>query len=289
MWTAAIGHTWFVELVRGNSNLGSLRDSNCCEQAANQARNVGLEILVGPFVQKAGDPCRPDAVCLGKVLFENANGVFRLWVDGDCLQAVDGVVSILEDVPEVIRILVFATAPERKCLEDNERSRTADSYRSRCLPTGQHFALDPDFFEVLERQVESGSDHRREVALEILEVPALFLCRRRLNQKVDENALAEVPPLGRGIAFSIHVSRESRLPEPPGNLLVLLLVEDGERQAQIEIVGADMGLRSRGQPGDVDQEAWDQSANDAKIVLESFNLVATSRQASRIRAVRFLS
>jgi hypothetical protein len=50
-----------------------------------------------------------------------------------------------------------------------------------------------------------------------------------------------------------------------------------------------MGLRSRGQPGDVDQEAWDQSANDAKIVLESFNLVATSRQASRIRAVRFLS
>lgn len=123
------------------------------EQRTDEPGEVGLKVVVGLRRQEHRGPPGAYAVCAGEVVLQRGEGQPSGWIIDEAIEAFGGVCSVLEQIPQVVRVFVGAAAAEREGLEDDERSGAADPEGSGGLPAGERFTLDRDFLEVSERQV----------------------------------------------------------------------------------------------------------------------------------------
>lgn len=169
-------------------------------------------------------------------------------------------------IDEVVGVLGLAAVGEREGLEYDERGRAADRDHAVRLLALQGEAFDRDFLSLLEGQLEAGRDERAEVALQGLYLTTLFRSWNGWHEEVDRDfEIVEPPALRRRISAVVDVRFEALLAQSPADLAVLLVVEQGDGKADVEVVGPAMALSGLGVPSDlmVDEQAWDQAADDA--------------------------
>jgi hypothetical protein len=121
----------------------------------------------------------------------------------------------------------------------------------------------------IECEFQAGCDESTKVPFEVVDAPSPGGAWNGWQQEIDRDAAArKLPALGCRIAAFIVIRPEALLPQAVADLGVLLLVEQADGQANIEVVGTWMHVAGVWIGADllVDQEVGDQATDDAQII-----------------------
>jgi hypothetical protein len=94
---------------------------------------------------------------------------------------------------------------------------------------------------------------------------------RLVNEKVNDDRVlfpSIKPSLLGAVALLIDVGLEASIAEALGELVIAIFVYDSEANAEVDIDGADVGVVASGGLGLVDEERWDQAADEDDIIVE---------------------
>lgn len=158
-------------------------------------------------------------------------------VAGDTVGDVGNAVwPVAQHVNDVVGVLRLAAVGEGESLEHDQGAGSADRDDAADLLAPESVAVDLDQLALQEGELQAGGDQGAEVVLERLHAAALLGARDGRHEEIDSDVeLAESPTLGCGVTVVVDVGFEVLLAQTPGDLAVLLLVEQGDREANIEV------------------------------------------------------
>ena len=172
-----------------------------------------------------------------------------------------------DDVDEIERVLRLASIREGEGLQHYEGARPADGYFARGFFSGECGADDRDLGPLVERELEAACDERAEVGLEVLNAANGVLAGSWRHQEVDLQ-VTESPSLDRWVAGCVLVRLEALGAKSCADLSVALVVEHGERQPEVAVVGTRVvfvGVTGLAAPR-VDQQARYEASNDDDVI-----------------------
>ena len=162
---------------------------------------------------------------------------------GDVLQADWPVPG---NVDEVVGVLLLAPVPERDGLEDDEGSGAADANGALGLVPVERGSGDLAGLCVIEGEAEAERTEGGEVLGEVERAPPIVAVGLRfVDEEVDNDGVLRAgvaPTLLGGVATFVGVGFEAPVSEALGELVVAVLIDDGESDAEVDIDGADVGL-----------------------------------------------
>jgi hypothetical protein len=100
-------------------------------------------------------------------------------------------------------------------------------------------AVEVDLDALVERELETRGDKRAEIRLQRFHATRLVLVGGRRHQEIDGDVeVAHAPALERRVVVGVRVGLEALGVQPGAQLGVTLVVEQGEHEPDVEVIGA---------------------------------------------------
>ena len=231
---------------------------------------IGLNVVVRAVRQEVCYSSRAKSIVRREVLPDDGDrffdvGIRQKWPEA--LRRISDPYST-KHIGEIVGILVRSAVPECQSLEDEESTRSADPYSPCGLFAGGSATGYLNLPAVCKGKVEARCDQGGEALLKVAQcTPAIAFFARRDEEIDSYRTLGVEPPTLIGhITLIVDIRGKSGVSQPGTQLLVSLLLQNGQCKPQIQIPCSKVCVQSYRQLALVNQQRRRETTNDNKVI-----------------------